>query len=91
MKDINRILSIIGQIIAYILAVIIIIQILRIIFGGSWSLEEIVLALVIFNLTMTFGIGVYLINMHITLNNKISDVNTKLHGHFEWHRGKDKN
>ena len=67
------------------LCIIIIIQILRAISGGTWRIEEIILALVIFNLTITFSVGGYLIH----LNNKISNVNTKIEGHFGWHKGKD--
>ena len=77
-------LSIVVQVIAYIFAVIVIIQILRYIFGVTWVIEDIILALVIFNLTVTFGVGGYL----ISLNNKIASVDKKIHGHFEWHRGK---
>ena len=84
-KDLSKTLSIIAQIVAYILAIIIVIQILRILDGGSWKIEEIILALVIFNLTISFSIGGYLIH----LNNKISNTDKKMHGHFEWHRGKD--
>ncbi len=81
----GEIASFIGQLLAYVLAVILVIQILKFIFGGSWGIEEIILALVIFNLTISFGIGGYLIN----LNNKISDINTKVEGHFGWHKGVD--
>lgn len=83
--NIGKVISIIGQVIAYIVGAILIIQILRVIFGGSWEIEDIILALVIFNLTINFSIGGYIIN----LNNKISSVNTKIEGHFEWHKGKD--
>lgn len=69
-------IAFVGQLLAYILAVILVIQILKFIFGGSWEIEEVILALVIFNLTITFGVGGYL----ISLNNKVS-------GHFGWHRG----
>ncbi len=68
----------IALILAYILAIIIIIQILRVFFGGTWSIEDVILALVIFNLTITFGIVA-----------KMSDIDKKLHGHIEWHKGKE--
>ena len=83
--DFSELIAIIGLIIAYIIAIILIVQIIRALFGGSWKIEEIILALVVFNLTITFGIGSYL----ISLNNKISDVNTKIQGHIQWHKGKD--
>lgn len=74
----TEIASVIAQVAAYILAVILTIQIVRAILGGTWAVEDIILALLIFNLTITFGIGGYL----ISLNNKIS-------GHLGWHKGKD--
>lgn len=85
--DFGETIALIGQIVAYILGVIIIIQILKALFGGTWQIEDIILALVILNLTITFGVGGYLIH----LNNKISTVNTKLEGHFGWHRGVEMN
>lgn len=84
-SDFGEFIAIIGQVIAYVIAIILVVQILRYIFGGTWEIEEIILALVIFNLTVTFGIGGYLIH----LNSKISEVNTKIEGHFGWHKGKD--
>ena len=87
MKNITKIISQIAQIFAYLLAVVIIIQILKIIFGGSWKIEDAILALLILNLTLTFALGGYLIN----LSSKISSVDKKIAGHIEWHRGKDEN
>lgn len=86
MRDFAERISAIAQIIAYILAVILAIQLFRAIFGGTWAIEDIILALVVLNLTVTFGLGGYLIH----LSNKISDVKTKVVGHIEWHKGKDK-
>lgn len=83
MKNAGKIITIIAQVIAYILAIILIIEITKSIFGGSWQIEEIILGLIIFNLTITFGIGTYI----ISLNNKISSVNTKIVGHITWHGG----
>ncbi len=74
----TEVTSIIAQVVAYILAIILIIQIVRAILGGTWAVEDIILALLIFNLTITFGISGYL----ISLNNKIS-------GHLGWHKGKE--
>ncbi|HLC58090.1 MAG TPA: hypothetical protein VJH95_05950 [Candidatus Nanoarchaeia archaeon] len=84
-KDIGTIFYIISQVIAYILAVIIIYQILKILLGGSWETEQVILALVMLNLSISFGIGGYLLH----LNNKISKVDSKLTGHFGWHKGRD--
>lgn len=84
-KDSGEILSLIGQFLAYLIGIIIIIQIFRILFGGTWEIENIILAIVIFNLTITFSIGGYL----LSLNNKISKIDKKIHGHIEWHKGKD--
>lgn len=74
-----------AQIAAYIMAIILIIQILRKLFGGSWNVEDIILAFIVLNITLTFGVVGYLIQ----LNNRISKIDAKLHGHLEWHRGRD--
>ncbi|HLD33318.1 MAG TPA: hypothetical protein VJB66_01235 [Candidatus Nanoarchaeia archaeon] len=79
-------LSIFAQIVAYIIAIVVLIQILNAIFGGTWEIEEIILALLVFNLTVTFSLGGAIIN----LNNKISHVDKRMHAHFEWHRGRNK-
>ena len=78
MKNFGEIIAIMGQILFYILAIIIIIQIIKILVGGSWSTENAILALLILNITITFGIFGYLIN----LNNKISS-------HLGWHKGRE--
>lgn len=85
MRHFAEVVSTAAQILAYFLALILIVQLLRAIFGGTWVIEDIILGLIILNLTVTFGIGGYLIN----LNNKISSVNTKIIGHIAWHKGKD--
>ncbi|HLC75458.1 MAG TPA: hypothetical protein VJH88_06430 [Candidatus Nanoarchaeia archaeon] len=66
-----------------VLVALVFVQLIRYIFGGTWLIEDIILALVVLNLTITFGIGGYL----ISLNDTISQVDKKLYGHFEWHRG----
>lgn len=43
MNDIWKTLSIIAQIVAYILAIIVIVQIIRLVLGGSWEKEDIIL------------------------------------------------
>ena len=83
--DFWGLISLVAQLFAYLLALILIIQIIRTILGRSWQIEEIILALVIFNLTVSFSLGGYLIH----LNNKILSVNSKVEGHFSWHKGKD--
>lgn len=81
----EKALATIAQIVAYILAALLAFQIIKKLAGGSWEIEDIILGLVILNLTITFGIGSYLIHM----NNKIASVDRKIHGHIEWHKGKD--
>lgn len=78
MRNNTELIAKVAQIIAYILGVIIIIQLLKSIFGGTWAIEDVILALVILNLTVTFGMVGYL----ISLSNKIT-------GHIEWHKGRD--
>ncbi len=84
-KDFWEILSIISWGLAFILAIIVIVQILRSLFWGSWEIENIILAIVIFNLTICFGIGGYLLH----INNKISEIDKVAYGHIEWHKGKN--
>jgi len=88
--DYYDLIFIISQIFAYILAIIIVIQIIKIIFGGSWATEDVILALVVLNITLTFGLWGYLFRVNSNLNSKIASVDKKLHGHIEWHRGVDK-
>lgn len=90
-KDSSEILSLIGQFLAYLLGIIIIIQILRSLFGGTWEIENLILAIVIFNLTITFSLGGYLLNSNRNLNSKIANIDKKIHGHIEWHKGKNSN
>ena len=89
MRDIAEKLFIAAQIFAYILAVIVIIQIIRAIFGGTWIVEDIMLAGIVLNIILTFGMLGYLINLSTQLNNGISKVDAKIHGHIEWHKGRD--
>lgn len=84
--ELNELISIVAQIAAYILAVIVFIELVKYLIGGTWVIEDIILGLVVINLTITFGIGGYLIH----LSDKISRVDKKVHGHLEWHRGNKK-
>ena len=84
-REIGEILSLIGQLLAYIIGIIVIIQILRSLFGGTWEIENTILAIVVFNLTITFSMVGYL----FILNNKMSRIDKKIHGHIEWHKGRD--
>lgn len=60
-------------------------QIVKILLGGSWGVEDAILALVVLNITITFG----MFSSLISLNNKLSKLDGKLHGHLEWHKGRD--
>lgn len=57
-------------------------QIVKILLGGSWGVEDAILALVVLNITITFGSLIH-------SNSRLSKLESKLHGHIEWHRGKD--
>ncbi|MEK6839562.1 MAG: hypothetical protein AABX72_01360, partial [Nanoarchaeota archaeon] len=89
MKDIGKIVAIIGQILFYILSAIAIYQVIKKLSGGSWSIEEVILTLLAINITMTLGLMGYLMYMNGSLNNKIAGVDKKLHGHIAWHKGKE--
>lgn len=80
-----RTISTIALIISMMLAVIVIYQLIKIILGGSWDVQDIIVTLVILNITITFtGVG-YLIN----INNKVSKADRMTHGHIQWHNGKN--
>jgi len=85
MRDIGKYLAIGAQIVAYILAAILIVQMIKTLRGGSWNTEDLILIMMSVNLTLTFGMGGYLFR----LNNKISAVDKKIHGHIEWHKGRE--
>lgn len=76
MKNFLKWVIIIAQIFAYILAIILVIQLWKSLVGGTWEVENVMLALLILNLTMTFG-----------LYGKIAKVDTKIERHISWHRG----
>ena len=78
MKNVLKWVIIIAQIFAYILAGILIVQLWKSLGGGTWQVENVMLALLILNLTLTFG-----------LYGKIAKVNTKIEGHISWHRGNE--
>lgn len=72
----QKTLIITGAIIIIIVSIITLYQIIRAIFGGTWSTENITIALLILNLTISF-----------TLAGMIGDLRSKLYGHFGYHKG----
>ena len=78
-------LELIAQIFFYIFALIVAYQILRAIFGGTWDTQDIVIALMILNLTATFTIVGYIIYLHT----RISNVNMKLERYIGQQEGKN--
>ena len=85
----NKIVIIVAQIFAYILAIILIIQLWKSLVGGTWAVEDVILAFVVFNLTATFTMFGYLMYVHVNLSNKISKIDAKIESHVSWHRGHD--
>ena len=85
MTEISKIIMIIAQIFAYILAIILIVQLWKLLVGGTWAVEEVILTFVVLNITLTFTMLGYI----ISLNNKIAKINTKIEGHISWHRGQE--
>ena len=77
--EIIEILQDIAKGIGIILLLIILYQLIKAIKGGTWAIEDIILALIIFNLTIT-----------ITLLASFYKVKNKIDGHIEWHKGYDK-
>lgn len=67
---------ILAQVFFYLITILVIIQMVRMILGGSWTIENVILALVIANLTLT-----------VTLMGMLYQVNNKLSNHMGWHRG----
>ncbi len=80
-----KILFYVGNTITIVLGIIVIYQIMRILLGGSWSIEEVILSFIIANFTTTLVIIGWIINIH----GKIANVDKKLHGHLEWHKARD--
>ena len=85
MKDMMKWIIIIAQIFAYILAIILIVQLWKSLVGGTWAVEDVILAFVMFNITLTLTILGYV----ISLNNKVARIDTKIESHISWHRGHD--
>lgn len=67
---IDIVLILFGLFIAY--------QLLKAIFGGSWQTEGLVIALLIFNLGMTWKLGTKFIKLDIKFNR-----------HIAWHKAKN--
>ena len=86
--ELHKKLFIISQIFVYFLGLIIIIQLLRLIFGGSWKPEDVILAILTINITVTLTIGGYLFYANNSLLNKMHQLDKRLYGHMEWHKGK---
>jgi len=71
-------ISTIALVFAIILSVIIIIQLIKTLLGGSWDAQDIIVALVILNITISFMIMGHL-----------NHLSKRIHGHIQWHRGRD--
>lgn len=65
------------DIILIILGLIIIYQLIKKILGGSWQTESIIIALLIFNLGLTWKSSMELMKL-----------NSKFNRHIKWHKGK---
>ena len=85
MTEMNKIIIIIAQIVAYILAIILIVRLWKSLVGGTWAVEDVILAFVMFNITLTLTIVGYV----IILNNRVARIDTKIESHISWHRGHD--
>lgn len=78
----DKIVEFIGKftkIIVFILALILLYQIYKAISGGTWEIEDIILGLIILNLTLT-----------VTLLTSFYNVKIKIDGYIKWHEGYDK-
>jgi len=67
-----------GDMILIILGLFIAYQLLRAIFGGSWQTESLIIALLIFNLGLTWRISVNFVKLNI-----------KFDGHIDWHKARE--
>ncbi|MBU3907426.1 MAG: hypothetical protein KKA64_04220 [Nanoarchaeota archaeon] len=67
LKWVDILLILLGLFIAY--------QLLRAIFGGSWQTESLIIALLIFNLGLTWKLSI-----------GFERLNMKLEGHILWHK-----
>lgn len=71
LKWIDWLLILLGLFIAY--------QLIRAIFFGSWQTEALIIALLIFNLGLTWKLSINFLKLSL-----------KLEGHINWHKIKDK-
>ena len=69
----------------------IIIELIRKILGGSLGFEELVSVLLVANLGYTFYIHSKILQINLSTNAKISEINSKLSEHIGWHKGKEHN
>ena len=54
-------------------------QLLRAIFGGSWQTESLIIALLMFNIGISWKLSMVVLKLHM-----------KFDGHISWHKTKDK-
>ncbi len=68
-----------SRVIVFIILLILLYQVYKAIIGGTWEIEDIILGLIILNLTLT-----------VTLLTSFYNVKIKIDGHIKWHEGYDK-
>ena len=83
MGKILGVISGIALALSILLIVLILYQLIKIILGGSWDIQDITLALLILIITLIFGLAGYIIN----ISSKLANVDKILHGHIQWHKG----
>ncbi len=89
MKNFEEKLVIGVLIFSLILGVIVIYQIIKILIGGSWGTDQALVALLILNISLTFGLFTYIVKSQNKIHNKLNKIDKKLHGHIQWHKGKE--
>jgi len=62
-RNIEKIAEIIGMVSLILFGLLIVYQVIKKIFGGSWTTENIVISLLVFNLGCVFTIGLSLVRL----------------------------
>lgn len=73
--------------VAYIMYITI--EVARIILGGSLGFEEILIALLVGNIALTFKLQYQIGKLNSKLQYQIGQLDSKLQEHLGWHRGKE--
>jgi hypothetical protein len=79
--------TVVALLLAWVLGIIVVFEMLRFLFGGSWTVEELILGILTLNLSLTIGTAGYLVRGQNGLALRIGRIDAKFERHLGWHRG----